>query len=180
MIAVMIVILCAVFALSEPENMGYVFDSGITDRLAFHFAHANAIHLAINCYCFYRLSTACEKLAGIPQKKIASRLLLLAFAFATTVATSYATTPSKPVVGLSGVLFAYAGYGIAVMCKNTAHINRAFITLAVMLAWQDVFLLFTSIFAQLHVQCMLVSFALTNIYYYGRGFYKDREPKKDK
>ena len=105
---------------------------------------------------------------------------MLAFAFATTVATSYATTPSKPVVGLSGVLFAYAGYGIAVMCRNREYLNRAFATLAVMLVWQDVFLLFTSIFAQLHVQCMLVSFALTNIYYYGRGFYKDREPKKDK
>lgn len=168
-----VAILCVIFFLTEPESMGYSASSGILTHFLYPFSHANLLHLAVNAFVFFRLSAACENLSCLPRENSVFPIFLLSLAILTSVVASFSTLPSKPVVGFSGALFAYAGYGISVMAFSANYRTRAFITLSVMLIWQDIFLYFTNIYAPIHVSCMLLSFTLTNIYYYGRGFHKN-------
>lgn len=102
-----IIIMCITFL--GYDGMGLFDDCSIQNRLSYPFFHQNIFHAAINLYVFHQCYRAIP--CGIGH--------LVAFYL---IAISYPFTSSIPIIGLSGLIYAYMGF-IAPYVENKVRYN---------------------------------------------------------
>lgn len=81
----------------EPCDVGIYADSPWWHRFTYQFAHKNAVHLCMNCYCLY---------IGMRRFNISLPTLLLCY----LVSATSPVLSAVPTIGISGVVYALFGY----------------------------------------------------------------------
>lgn len=135
------IILCFLFL--STFNLGIVGlcnGCSLWQRLAYPFVHNNIWHAAANAYALWQ----CFKI------KKASKALLLSFY---AVAISFPFTVTEPIVGLSGMVFAYMGY-LAPYVVNRWRFNF------VVLLYIGAGLLFPNVAVALHLYCYVAGIVI--------------------
>lgn len=95
-------------SLSSNNNVGLFDGCSILQRLSYPLFHQNAFHALMNIYVMHQCYMAMPTLRGI--------LIFYAFAI------SYPFAPATPIIGMSGMVYAYMGY-IAPYVKNKVQYN---------------------------------------------------------
>lgn len=98
----------------SPQDVGIYQGCGVTNRLTYHFFHANILHLVLNVWCFL----SCVFLADASLS-----VIVTSFIIACTVPVF---TP-VPTVGFSGICFAILGF-IMWQAKNKFSYNISIIS----------------------------------------------------
>lgn len=95
-------------SLSSNNNVGLFDGCSILQRLSYPLFHQNVFHALLNIYVMHQCYRAMSTLKGI--------LIFYAFAI------SYPFSLTTPIVGMSGIVYAYMGY-IAPYVKNKVKYN---------------------------------------------------------
>lgn len=145
-LALSILLLVLVFIPFDPNTVGLQHGSGVEERLAYSFFHANLLHCLLNVWCFL----SCMFLADVSFRK-----LLLAY----LIACSAPALSAVPTIGLSGVCFALLGMVMWQSADKRAYNIIIGITLCV-----TTVLCPKAVNNVLHVYCYLLGVASVPLY----------------